>query len=107
MARIEKQIMEDYRRRMMSPTSTYESTVRAIARKFDKPAKEVKAIITRLSPTSKKEAIEFKVTAGRRKNMKRVTVLIHGQEIIWDTTASEQEIAEKIEKLRHRKMIEM
>lgn len=92
---------------MMSPTASYASTVRAIARKFDKSTQQVKEIITRLSPTHTKEAIDFKISDGRRKNMKKVTVLIHGQEIIWHTTADETEIAEKIEKLRHRKMIEM
>jgi len=107
MPRVEKLIMEDYRRRMMSATSTYGSTVRAIARKFDKTTAEVKEIITRLSPTRTKEAIYYNITAGNRKNMKKVTVSIHGQEAIWYTTADEEEIKEKIEKLRHRKMIEM
>jgi len=102
MPSIQKLIFEDYKRRMMAPNTTYESTVRAVARKFNRPRKYVRQSISNLSPTGHIEAVQYKIQSSHTKGMRKIVVQIRGQEVTWITSASDEEIQEKIEKLRHR-----
>lgn len=107
MQSIEKQIMEDYRRRIMSPTSSESSTVRAVGQKFGKSAKEVRAVISKLQPKRTKDGIWYEVVPSDYKDLMKVVVHIYGEQVIWHTTSNEQEVKKKVERLKHRRAMEM
>lgn len=107
MLTIEQQIMEDYRRRIMSPTSSESSTVGAVAKKFGKSAKQVRAVISKLQPKRTKDGIWYEVVDSEYKDLMKVIVHIYGEQVIWHTTSTEAEVKKKVERLKHRRAMEM
>lgn len=98
----DKLLMDDYKRRMGFPNTTHPTAVRAIASKFGTSSKRVKEAIARLSPADSSDAVNYKIQAGRYKGMRKVIVNIRNEVVTWHTTANDQEIEDKIQKLRDR-----
>jgi len=91
----------------MSPTSSESSTVRAVAQKFGKSAKQVRDIISKLQPKRTKDGIWYEVVDSEYKDLLKVLVHIYGETVIWHTTSSEEEVKKKVERLKHRRAMEM
>jgi len=98
----DKLLMDDYKRRMGFPNTTYSKAVRAIASKFGTSSKRVKEAIARLSPADSSDAVDYKILAGQYKGMRKVVVNIRNEVVTWHTTANDEEIEGKIQKLRER-----
>jgi len=99
---MDKLIMDDYKRRIGFPNTSFHSSVRAIAQKFGVSESKVKQSIAALSPKDSADAVSYKIRAGRYKNMRKVVVKIRNEEVTWHTTASDEEIEGKIKKLKER-----
>ena len=99
--------MDDYRRRIGFPNTSYHSSVRAIAQKFGVSESNVRYAIAAMSPKRKAESVNYKIRAGRYKNMRKVIVTIGSEEITWHTTADDSEIKDMIRKLKERMTMEV
>src|SRR6056297_518218 len=103
----DKMLMDDYKRRMGFPNTTYPSAVRAIAKKFGTSTKRVKETIARLSPSDSSDAVSYKILASNYKGMRKVMVNIRNEEVTWHTKADDKKIEDKIEKLKERLVSEV
>lgn len=101
-----KQIVEEYRRRMQALNASYTSSIRATAQKFGIGEGNVRRAINMLAP-KRQDEVQYKIRKSEYKEMRKVIVTIGRQECVWHTKMTDKEINDKILKLRQRRAVEM
>lgn len=102
-----KQIVEEYRRRMQALNASCTSSIRATAQKFGIGEGNVRRAINMLAPKHEDKEVRYKIGKSQYKDMRKVLVTIGRQEVVWHTKMTDKEINDKITKLRNRRAIEM